>query len=292
MHLPAAGNTPALSLESAQERDIEIFFDLKKSHVDAKTGRIHVRGIASDNSIDFTNEIVQISKVGNSLSVLNRGWGKFNYDHGKEIVGEITALRFITPDEALAKYGVECTGVVMEIEGFVYAITDKTRPDSDVRKVHEDIEAGARLGFSVQGGVGNRIPITAKNGQKAIVAVPSFVNQVAITHQPVNMNTVCIPFAKSLAAYLLDGGDGELLKSVGLGSSGGQALVGATGGDATRLGASDKGDTPPVCSTCGAASEDENACCKACGTMGLGLRKSLLGASFEHYAAARGLELS
>lgn len=293
-------------------RDIEIFIELQKGVVDKKTGRIPVRGIASDNSVDFQNDIVQISQIGNSLAVLNRGWGKFNFDHHKEVVGEITSVAFITPEQAKAKYDVDCVGTVIEIEGFVYAITDKTPPDSDVREVHKLLDAKARLGFSMQGGIGQRVPVRGKDGKQYNVAIPSFVNQVAITGQPINMNTICLPFAKSLAAVLCGGGlsgeewaqvtgeeklppllfcgDGPgmdgLIKS--LTSSGSQALVGSTGGDATRTGTEDFGKNDghlEMCSECSASVSGNDVCCPNCGSLGSEMRKALVCLTAKMFAA-------
>ncbi|HEY0075547.1 MAG TPA: hypothetical protein VGB77_15725 [Abditibacteriaceae bacterium] len=333
-------------------RDIEIYLELQKSHVDKETGRIWVRGIASDNSVDFQNDIVEISKIGTSLSILNRGWGKFNFEHHDEKVGEITKVAFITPQEAFAKYGVECTGTVLELEGFIYAVTEKTPEKSDVRELHKLIDVGARLGFSLQGGIVQRIPVKGKDSKTYMVAVPSFVNLCAITTQPVNMNTICLPFAKSLAAVLCEGGLSEaewsmvdeanhsangvnkpapllfmgdgfgngsvdaLIKSAvgaALSSSGGQALVGALGGDSIRSGAVDAKATGTVvdeaatgsqCSRCNCAVTKATKFCPECGVMQPELRKSLQRATagfsssfenaFEHrldlVSAARGFQ--
>ncbi len=316
-------------------REIEIYLELQKSHVDKKTGRIWVRGVATDNSVDFQNDIVQISQIGTNLSILNRGWGKFNFEHHDEKVGEITRIAFISPAEARAKYGVECSGTVLELEGFIYAVTDKTPEKSDVREVHRLIDVDARLGFSLQGGIVQRIPVQGKDGKTYKVAVPSFVNLCAITTQPVNMNTICLPFAKSLAAVLCEGGlseaewavvseaseadggtasgtnkpapmlfmgDGagvdDLIKSLvgaALASTGGQALVGALGGDSVRMGAVDPKSVDDTtddkksakCHKCATSLSKMTKFCPECGaaqssaqsTMQPELKKSLVNAS-------------
>lgn len=299
-------------------RDIEIYLELQKSHVDKKTGRIWVHGVATDNSVDFQNDIVQLSQIGTNLSILNRGWGKFNFEHHKEKIGEITKVAFISPEEAFTKYGIQCVGTVLELEGFVYAVTDKTPENSDVREVHKLIDAGARLGFSLQGGIVQRIKVTGKDGKVYNVAVPSFVNLCAITTQPVNMNTICLPFAKSLAAVLCEGGLSEeqwaatgsdnklapmlfmgdaagvdeLLKSVissALASTGGQALVGALGGDAVRLGAVDDSlndsthpkPTENSCPGCGNDWSENTSYCPNCGGMKPTLKKAITVAASE-----------
>jgi hypothetical protein len=313
---------------ASSSRPIEIFLDFRKGFVDKKTGRIYVHGIASDNSVDFQNDIVQISQIQTSLRVFETGWGKFNFDHHDEVVGDITRVAFITPAEAKQKYGIDTVGMVLECEGWIYPVTPETPADSDVREVHKLIAAGARLGFSVQGGVGKRVLVRGKDGKQYTVAVPTFLNKISITPQPVNLNTVCLPFAKSLAAVLCDGGlaaeDGthtddagnlaallymgdlpavdfqpgvdQVLKSLAaLGSSGAQVLAGATGGDATRLGASDGGDTPCVCNQCGGGFTKGAKHCANCGAkrgdaVREDLRKSLRGAVGEiHRAMFAGL---
>lgn len=277
--------------------------DLSKAVVDKATGRIHVRGIASDNSADFQRDVVASEHLQTALEILNRGWGKFNFEHHDENVGEITRVGFISAADARTKYGIECVGTCLEIEGFVYAVTPETSADSDIREIHKLVAAKARLGFSLQGGPVKRTPYRAKDGKVYSIATPSFVNKVAITGQPINMNTVCLPLAKSLSAMfgrgdqnlvmdvdsgeeagapplLILGDNSSLVKDMGaasggLTSSGAQAVVGSDGGDATRLGTSEGGDVPLVCNVCACQMDKKHKHCPNCGALSGALRKSL-----------------
>lgn len=307
--LPAPG-VPTFDTMPAFEIWVDML--LSKSFTDKKTGRIWVRGIASDNSADFQRDVVAMQGVQEALEILSRGWGKFNFEHHDEVVGEVTRIAFIDADTARAKYGAVCEGSCLEIEGFVYAVTPQTPPHSDIREIHKLIAAGARLGFSLQGGPVKRQPMRGADGKVFTLATPTFVNKVAITGQPVNMNTLCLPFAKSMAAIfgasnqlpeplhepqngadvagdlaphapaVLLMGDNSFWKDVGaaapsgaLSSGGAQAVVGSEGGDATRLGAADPANTPCICAHCDSRFAEKSAQCPSCGAVTPWLKKSM-----------------
>jgi len=181
--------------------DIEILVPISKATKDPKTGGFWVEGVATDESIDWTNEITAASDVQKSLPLLQKH-GLLNYDHGKYPIGNVkdaeqlpaTTLKSMFPGKAF-------NGTGTWVKGWVHPVTEYA--PEDLRMVHHLAEVGADLFFSIQGGVNKskNQSVTTKSGRQVTLIHPEFVNQVAITTQPINPNAIC-RMAKSLSAML------------------------------------------------------------------------------------------
>lgn len=229
------------------DQDFRLYFDIIKS-VHQDDGRVYVSGIATDESEDFSNEIVAAALNPRSIDYLNK-FGKFNYDHRSDVIGDITAARFITPKEAKERYGAVIKGTGIEVEGWVQPL-DADPANLDLRNIHRLVKGKSKLGFSLHS-TGVRGKIEMKDGTEKKIAIPTFIPQIAIVPQPMNTNTACI--VKSLSDLisgqykddLPEAGDGEneviptfIFPSVKIDKSlmttGAIAQAGTTGGDSLK----------------------------------------------------------
>src|SRR3989304_107755 len=114
--------------------DLEIMIPINKATKDPATGGFFVEGVATDESIDWTNEITAASDVAKSIPLL-QAHGLLNYDHGKYPVGNVKeaeqvsapALKSMFPDR-------EFHGTGTRIRGFVHPVTQNA-PD-DLKIIH------------------------------------------------------------------------------------------------------------------------------------------------------------
>lgn len=185
--------------------DFEIFFEMSKAVQDKKDGRIWVSGIASDQSEDLDGEIIKAAAYPKSVEYLNK-FGKFNWEHGGNIIGDITEAKFISPTEAKKKFGVDVKGRSVEVTGWVMP-ADANPEDKDLQQAHTMLKSGIKMGFSMQGVYGQQRLVKLKDGRTVPVSVPGFIHQVAICAQPKNSNSIC--FTKSLSKVLLGGGESD-----------------------------------------------------------------------------------
>lgn len=167
----------------------ELNIPILKSTKD-KSGQTIVHGVACDASVDMQNEITDPEGLKLSLPYL-RKFGKFNDDHSKTFVGEVIAADVVTKGE-LVKKGIlndidpsEINEKVLYVKGPLYGKVARAQYYKDV------LDSGGRLGFSIQGSVLEKTTAVAKSseGRQVNVNKRCFINQIAITGQPVNQNT-------------------------------------------------------------------------------------------------------
>lgn len=166
---------------------------LTKSEVDPVSGRIKVKGIATDHKKDLDGEIVKASDAPLSLKYLEEA-GVLNWDHSHDIVGRVTKARLIPEAQARELYGRPIVGTAVEIEGEIHPIADESHAlvaPRGLKNVHHLVKAGHPLYFSIQGQVERRFNGENEAGDQGIVVLPALIPQVAVTAQPRNTNAVC-----------------------------------------------------------------------------------------------------
>jgi hypothetical protein len=180
------------------ERPFHLYVPICKS-VEADDGSIVHHGLATDESLDLEDDEIPTDYFQKSLPFLNQ-WGKFNWDHGSTEVGDVFEARIVTPDEARELIGPEAKVVNkgLYVRGSAYPLVDTEIAPSDLKRTHHALRSGAKLGYSLQG-------IQQRRGGKIAGAMAT---KVAITPQPVNLNTVCV-LAKSLREAFADIPEGE-----------------------------------------------------------------------------------
>lgn len=154
-------------------------------------GSIAVDGIASDSSLDLQNEKVPQDLLEKSLPYLSQ-WGKLNWDHGKDDIGDVFEARRISADEAAQEFGLTVDpGGGTYIKGRIYPLGDAALAPEDLKTAHHRCQVGARLGFSLEGAA-----IRKSTGEiQAVLA-----NRVALCPQAVNLNAVA-RVCKSLSEF-------------------------------------------------------------------------------------------
>lgn len=167
----------------------------------AKNGKMVIHGVACDSSLDLQGEITDPAGIACSLGYLNE-WGKLNADHSKKLVGDVVKAEILTKGE-LEHRGVLAKGVpqedrnekVLYVKGTLYQFVPEAVHFYDV------LRSGGKLGFSVQGKVLDREQVVAKSagGRPVTINRKCFINQIAVTGQPVNPG-VWASIAKSLGA--------------------------------------------------------------------------------------------
>ena len=150
-------------------------------------GSFYVHGIASDPSLDLQGEQVNQDAVLSHADYL-KSWGKLNWNHGRTDIGDIVEVRRITPEEAAKEFGRQLEGDGTYLKARIYPIADAALAPEDLKTAHHRAQAEARMGFSLQGQlrkVGNTV-------------YPTAIWQTALCPQPVDVNTIAVPLAKSL----------------------------------------------------------------------------------------------
>jgi len=163
---------------------------IQKALPDADDGSILHAGICSDESVDLQNDRIPQELVRKSYALLET-YGKFNWDHGPEDIGDVFGVREIAQDEALEQFGIHIEKSATAIWGNVYPIVDPALAHSDLKRAHHRLRAGARLGYSLDG-----IAVRKSGGEIERM----MLSRIAITGQPMNMNTFAAPITKSLSA--------------------------------------------------------------------------------------------
>ena len=178
-------------------RNFELFVPLSKAERDPHTGAIRVEGIATDESVDLDREVVKSAGLADSLEYLGK-FGKFNWDHGPGIIGDIEQSAFLGKAEARARYGTEITGRALEVAGVIHPIPDPAIAPEGLKQAHHLLSVGSPMGFSIQGKIHRKGREKSLSGDEVGTVEQAFVNMVALTPQPKNLHTTC-RLAKSLS---------------------------------------------------------------------------------------------
>lgn len=154
-------------------------------------------GVASDRSLDLQNERVPPSLLEKCLPYLS-DWGKVNWNHRQDDIGDVLEARLVSPAEIAKDYGRRIEGDGTFIRSRIYPLVDPALASDDLKLAHHRIRAGARLGWSLQG-------TAVRKSGRGIMAV--FANKVALCPQAINTNSFATVLAKSLSAVMeaLDG---------------------------------------------------------------------------------------
>jgi rubrerythrin len=161
---------------------------LEKSVQYQPDGSFYVGGIASDPSLDLQRDRVDQAAVLSHGPYLEQ-WGKLDWNHGREDIGDIVEVRKITAAEAADEFGVKLAGDGTYVKARVYPVGDVALAPEDLKTAHHRAGIDARLGFSLEGS-------TRRQGG---TCYPTAIYRVALCPQPVNTNTVAVPMAKSMA---------------------------------------------------------------------------------------------
>jgi len=171
---------------------IATYIPLFKS-VKQADGSLRVVGILSDETVDLEGESIPFDMMQKSYDYM-REWGKVNWDHGDETIGEITDVRSITAADAAREFDVRLNGKGTRIETRIYPINDVALAPPALKRAHYLADAGAKLGFSADG-VAIRKP---GGGFEKMIS-----KGAALCAQPVNPSSVA-RVVKSLSAALSD----------------------------------------------------------------------------------------
>lgn len=176
--------------------ELQIFLPLVKGWTTA-AGKMRIGGVASDETLDLDREITAINGLKDSLNYL-KSWGKFNDNHTRTLIGEIDHAEILTKGQLLAKgffapgelAAEEHDKACLYVEGYLYPKIKEAKDYYDI------IKSGGRIGMSLQGRILQR-QVLKKGGEQVVVNSKCFVNQVAITGEPINPST-CARVLKSL----------------------------------------------------------------------------------------------
>jgi hypothetical protein len=163
---------------------------IQKALPDADDGSILHAGICSDESADLQDERIPQQLVRKSYAVLER-YGKFNWDHGAEDIGDVLGIRQIDQAEAMDRFGIAIEKSATAVWGNVYPLVDPSIAPQDLKTAHHRLRANARLGYSLDG-----IAVRKSTGEIERM----LLTRVAITPQPINQNTFAAPITKSLSS--------------------------------------------------------------------------------------------
>ena len=164
---------------------------LQKSVVYQPDGSFYIGGICSDPSLDLQGDRVDQASVLAHADYL-KSWGKLNWNHQAEAIGDIEEVRRITPKEAAREFGRKLEGDGTYMKARVYPLVAPVNGvdvnPTDLKRAHQRAHADAHMGFSLQG----------KLRRIGGVAYPTAIYQTALCDQAINTNTVAVPMAKSL----------------------------------------------------------------------------------------------
>jgi hypothetical protein len=177
----------------ADQLRVSTYMPVLKS-VKQADGSLRIVGILSDETMDLEDEQIPADLFQKSYPYLQQ-WGKVNWDHGDETIGEITDVRAVDARQAAQEFGVQLNGTGTRIETRIYPITDPALAPPELKRAHYLADAGAKLGFSADG-VAIRKP---GGGFSKMLA-----RGAALTDQPVNPTCVA-RVVKSLSAALESG---------------------------------------------------------------------------------------
>ena len=157
-------------------------------------GSIRLTGIVSDESIDFSREIMPQAVLGESYPLL-QDWGTINWQsHRDTSIGQVESIGPITQEQALAKYGKHIVGTGTEIVARLHPIVDPAIAPNDLKEATHAVKAGARLGWSIEG------TYAKSKTNFGSIATKATANRICLTDQPVNQNTLARPLFKSIGA--------------------------------------------------------------------------------------------
>jgi len=163
-----------------------------KSMPDMDTGELRHHGIASDESLDLEADSISQQLLMKSYPYLSR-YGKFNWDHRPEDIGEVLGVEYVTPQQAAERFDTRIEKGGTAVWGTVYPLLEGEDNHQDLVIAHRRFRSRARLGYSLDG-----IAMRKSTGELDSM----FVNRIAITPQPVNANSVCRLITKSISAAL------------------------------------------------------------------------------------------
>lgn len=162
---------------------------LKKSKANkAENELVRVGGVAATEAVDYEGEVLLMK--GMDISYLESGKGVFNWNH-KDGPGDILGRIDVAKKDNTELY----------VEGYLYKGVEKAIQCHDLMKAMDSTPNPAdQMGFSVEGKILQR-----SNGR----IQKSWINSVAITHEPVN-HTTTAGLLKSLGGKeVCFGDDGE-----------------------------------------------------------------------------------
>lgn len=174
----------------ADQLRVSTYMPVLKS-VKQADGSLRIVGILSDETMDLEDEQIPADLFQKSYPYL-QAWGKVNWDHGDETIGEITDVRAVDARQAAQEFGVQLNGTGTRIETRIYPITDPALAPPALKRAHYLADAGAKLGFSADG-----VAIRKPGGGFAKM----LARGAALTDQPVNPTCVA-RVVKSLSAAL------------------------------------------------------------------------------------------
>ncbi|GAH62247.1 unnamed protein product, partial [marine sediment metagenome] len=102
------------------KQPFQFFVPLVKA-VQQEDGSLLHHGIASDEGMDLQGEHVPQDFLEKSIPYLEQ-WGKFNWDHGSEDIGDVLQVRRVTAKEAMDLVDLPITGSGLYVKGNVYPI--------------------------------------------------------------------------------------------------------------------------------------------------------------------------
>lgn len=144
-------------------------------------GKWIIHGIASDASLDMQNEITDPGGIV-SLPYLQK-WGKLNDDHKLPYLGEITKARVVQKSDLVKSGVLKAVPADQLKDKCLYVVCELYKGVQRAREYWDMLKSGARLGFSIQGSV------LEKSSDNAVtINKRCFINQIALTGQPVNPN--------------------------------------------------------------------------------------------------------
>ncbi len=186
------------------EQQFQYFIPIVKS-VQQEDGSLIHHGIASDESLDLQGERVPQDFLEKSIPYL-RQWGKFNWDHGEEDVGDVSQVQRVTPSQAKKLTDLDIVGAGLYVKGNVYPIVDPAIASEDLKRAHHRLLSKARLGYSLHG-------VAVRNNGRMTGA---FANRVSICPQPINLGSVCMLY-KSMGQMFTEfaGLDDEAFAALG-----------------------------------------------------------------------------
>lgn len=185
-------------------KGVAFFFPLNKG-VEDGTGMIHIEGVFTDESVDLEKMIVKSSENPGAFSLVEKGLLKLNYNHGKEIVGDVTELKLIPARDACEMYptqgGCKTVGMVGILKARIFPLVPESGEDlRNVRQLAKNfIKFASPVGFSIQGGA-QSVRKGMDGGKPISIAVPSIIPLISITPCPVNTSTFML--AKSFGDFI------------------------------------------------------------------------------------------
>lgn len=199
----------SMSASAIARPDYRLVFPMVKAVADVANpefGAIRVHGVFTDEKPDLDRHFVH---AGDNPDAFNYGFKKYNWNHGKKLVGDVNQVGFMSAERARRDFGhlkdIQWQGTVGFNRGLVHELTPEAMHDpafSDLRecrhyvKNHIAAPNEVNIGFSLEGKGGLR-----KSQHTGYYdATPSWVPLIAICNQPKNDSSFCT-IVKSLEDF-------------------------------------------------------------------------------------------